>query len=136
MSLLPPAAASVGGATRTAASLSAAGPWGPVPSWRDAVQPAEGGVRLLLEASPGAGHARFPDGYNPWRGRLGIRVKEPARDGKANAAVLALLATYFGLRSDAVVLEAGAADSRKTVRLVGLDAAHVRARLAPALGDA
>ncbi len=106
-----------------------------MPSWRDAVQPAEGGVRLLLEASPGAGHARFPDGYNPWRGRLGIRVKEPARDGRANAAVLDLLASYFGLRSTDVVLESGAADSRKAVLLVGLDAATVRAALARALGD-
>ena len=111
-------------------------PCRPVPSWRDAVQPVEGGVRLLLEASPGAGHARFPDGYNPWRGRLGIRVKEPARDGKANAAVLALLADAFGLPSSRVVLESGATDSRKAVLLLGLDVAGVRARLAPALGDA
>ena len=123
-------------AGRTAASLSEGGPAGGVPSWRDAVQPADGGVRLLLEASPGAGHARFPDGYNPWRGRLGIRVKEPARDGKANAAVLALLGEVFGLPSSRVVLESGAADSRKAVLLLGLDVGSVRARLAPALGDA
>lgn len=103
-------------------------------SWRDAVQPVEGGVRLLLEASPGAGHERFPDGYNPWRGRLGVRVREPARDGRANQAVLRVLAGFFGLPGTQVVLEAGAGDSRKTVLLVGVDAATVRARLAPALG--
>ena len=108
-----------------------------MPSWRDAVQPAEdGGVRLLLEASPGAGHTRFPDGYNPWRGRLGVRVREPARGGKANAAVLALLADFFGVPASAVVLEAGAGDSRKTVAVRGVSVADARARLAPALGTA
>ena len=105
-----------------------------MPSWRDAVQPVEGGVRLLLHASPGAGHARFPDGYDPWRKRLGIRVREPARDGRANAAVLGLLAEAFGLPSSAVVLESGATDSRKAVVLLGVDLATVRDRLTPALG--
>ena len=118
----------------TEASLSRRPPVPRVPSWRDAVQPVEGGVRLLLHASPGAGHARFPDGYDPWRGRLGIRVREPARDGRANAAVLELLADVFGLPSSAVVLESGATDSRKAVVLLGVDLATVRNRLTPALG--
>lgn len=103
-------------------------------TWRDAVQSVDGGVRLLLEASPGAGHTRFPDGFNPWRGRLGIRVKEPARDGRANAAVLALLAEFFAVHSTQILLESGALDSRKNVVVRGLDAATARARLAPALG--
>lgn len=110
------------------------GPGSGVAHWRDAVQPAEGGVRLLLEASPGAGHARFPDGFNPWRGRLGIRVREPARDGKANQAVLALLSEFFGVPGGAVVLESGATDSRKAVVVRGIDVAAARARLVPALG--
>lgn len=103
-------------------------------SWRDAVQPADGGVRLLLEASPGAGHTRFPDGYNPWRKRLGIRVREPARDGRANAAVLELVADFFGVRSTQVALEAGESDSRKTVLVLGVTVADARSALVPALG--
>lgn len=106
----------------------------PVSTWRDAIQPVEGGVRLLLEASPGAGHTRFPDGFNPWRGRLGIRVREPARDGRATEAVLEVLADFFGLASTQVILESGALDSRKNVLLLGAEAGAVRARLAPALG--
>lgn len=105
-----------------------------MPHWRDAVQPVEGGVRLLLEASPGAGHTRFPDGFNPWRGRLGIRVREPARDGRANQALLDLLAEFFGVPGAAVVLESGATDSRKSVVVRGIDVATARARLVPALG--
>ncbi len=102
-------------------------------SWRDAVQPVEGGVRLLLEASPGAGHVRFPDGYNPWRGRLGVRVKEPARDGRANQAVLDLIADFFGVGVQQVALESGATDSRKLVVIHGVTATEARALLAPAL---
>lgn len=102
-------------------------------SWRDAVQPVEGGVRLLLEAQPGAGHARFPDGFNPWRGRLGIRVKEQARDGRANAAVLRMVADWFGVPSTAVSLESGTTDSRKAVVVLGIDVGTARSRLAPAL---
>ena len=90
-----------------------------------------GGVRLLLEAQPGAAEERFPDGHNPWGGRLGVRVRAPARDGKANAAVLGLVARFFGVPAAAVVLEAGAADSRKAVVVRGLDVAAAQARLAP-----
>lgn len=102
--------------------------------WRDAVQPSEGGVRLLLDAAPGAGHARFPDGFDPWRGRLGIRVREPARDGRANAAVLALVAEFYGVASSEVTLESGASDRRKAVLVRGVSLADARARLVPALG--
>jgi uncharacterized protein len=118
----------------TAASLRTAAPATGVSTWRDAIQPVEGGVRLLLHAQPGAGHPRFPNGYDPWRGRLGIRVKEPARDGKANAAVLEALADFFGLPSTAVVLESGATDSRKAIVLLGVSLAEARNRLVPALG--
>lgn len=103
-------------------------------SWRDAVQPGDGGVRLLLEASPGAGHTRFPDGYNPWRSRLGVRVREPARNGKANQAVLEAVADFLGVRAAQVTLESGEADSRKTILVAGVTVAEARTRLATALG--
>lgn len=102
-------------------------------TWRDAVQARDDGVTLLLEAAPGAGHTRFPDGFNPWRGRLGVRVREPARDGRANQAVLEAVATFFGVTAARVVLQAGAQDSRKLVWVQGLTVGEARARLAPAL---
>lgn len=104
-----------------------------VASWRDAVQAVPGGVRLLLEAQPGASQERFPDGFNPWRGRIGVRVRAPARDGKANAAVLASVAAFFAVPGTAVALEAGALDSRKSVVVRGLAQEAAHARLAPAL---
>jgi uncharacterized protein len=100
--------------------------------WRDAVEPVAGGgaVRLKVEATPGARDARFPDGFNPWRdGRIGVRVREAAVDGQANAAIVAAVADALGVAASRVHLEAGAADRRKTLRVDGLERAAVLAWL-------
>ena len=103
-------------------------------SWQDAVVDAPGGVRLLLDVAPGAKEARFPDGFEPWRGRLGLRVREPAQDGQANGAVVRALAAFFQHPTARIHLEAGATDRRKAVRLMGLDRAAALAALAPHFG--
>ena len=45
------------------------------------------------------------------------RVKAPPVDGKANAAVIALLATHFGLRKAQVNIKSGASARMKLVVL-------------------
>ena len=45
------------------------------------------------------------------------RVKAPPVDGKANAAVIALLAAHFGLRKAQVHIKSGAAGRMKLVVL-------------------
>ena len=104
-------------------------------SWQDAVVDAPGGVRLLLDVAPGAKEARFPDGFEPWRGRIGVRVQAPAQEGKANADVVRLLAAFFRHPTARVHVEAGATDRRKAVRLMGLDRERALALLAPALQE-
>lgn len=105
-------------------------------SWRDAVEEASGGARLLLDVTPGAREARFPDGFEPWRKRIGVRVRAPAEDGAANVEVVRSLAAFFRHPTARVHIEAGAADRRKAVRLMGLDRAAVLAALAPNFGPA
>lgn len=103
-------------------------------TWQDAVQDAPGGARLLLEVSAGAKAAQFPAGFNPWRdGRIGIRVREPAQEGRANEEVVRTLATFFQHPTGRIHIEAGATDSRKAVRLMGLDRAALLHRLRPVL---
>jgi len=93
-----------------------------VATWRDAVQDAPGGVRLLLEVSAGAKENRFPDGFNAWReGRIGIRVRAPAQEGRANEDVIRTLGAFFEHPTARIHIEAGLADSRKTVRVMGID---------------
>lgn len=104
-----------------------------VPSWRDAVQEVAGGVRLLVEASPGARSERFPDGFDPWRGRIGVRVREPAQDGRANGAIVRAVAAFFGVAAAQVTLESGAAAGRKSLLVRGVGARQAQERLAPLL---
>lgn len=94
-------------------------------SWHDAVEEAAGGARLLLDVTPGAKDERFPDGFDPWRTRIGLRVRAPAQDGAANADVVRVLAAFFRHPTARVHIESGALDRRKAVRLMGLDRAAV-----------
>jgi uncharacterized protein (TIGR00251 family) len=105
-----------------------------VPTWRDAVQEAPPGVRLLVEVSAGAREARFPDGFNPWRGRIGLRVRAPAQEGRANQEVVASVAAFFGVPGARVALEAGHLDARKSLLVAGVGKAAAEARLEGALG--
>ena len=47
------------------------------------------------------------------------RVKAPPVDGKANAAVIALVAAHFGLRKVQVTIRSGASARLKLVQLEG-----------------
>lgn len=47
------------------------------------------------------------------------RVKAPPVDGKANAALIALVAAHFGLRKAQVTIRSGAAGRMKVVQLEG-----------------
>ena len=107
-----------------------------MPSWQDAVEAAPGGTRLLLDVTPGAKEARFPDGFEPWRKRIGLRVRAPAQEGAANADVVRALAAFFRHPTARVHLESGATDRRKAVLLMGLDRAAVLAALQPAFQEA
>ena len=47
------------------------------------------------------------------------RVKAPPVDGKANAAVITLVAAHFGLRKSQVTIKSGASGRMKLVQLEG-----------------
>ena len=49
------------------------------------------------------------------------RVKALPVDGKANAALIALVAEHFGLRKSAVSIKSGAAGPFKLVRIADLE---------------
>lgn len=78
------------------------------------------GLRLAVLAQPRARRAELaglvegPDGP-----RLKVRVTAPPEDGKANAAIVALLAKAWRLPKSAIRLELGAGDRRKVFLLAG-----------------
>jgi hypothetical protein len=95
----------------------------------------DGGVEVALRVQPGAkadaveGVARGADG----RLALKLRVKAPPAEGKANDAVVRLLAKRWGLPKGAVVLTSGGRSRDKRLRLSG-DPDRLAARLAAETG--
>ena len=78
------------------------------------------GMTVALKVQPKAsrdailGVVETPDGW-----ALKVAVTAPADKGKANAAVVALLAKAFGLAKRDVTLTLGETDRRKVVHLAG-----------------
>ena len=88
---------------------------------------AKGRAIVPLRVTPRAGRAAIEgvgdDGHG---GRaLNIAVRAAPADGKANQAVIALLAEALGLAKRRIDIAAGAAGRRKLVRIADADAAIV-----------
>lgn len=92
----------------------------------------EGGVVFGVKVQPGARRSAI---VGTWNGFVKVCVREPAEGGRANDAVKDLLARAFGVRRANVELLRGAASTRKSFAVVGLDADEVRARISSALAS-
>lgn len=97
---------------------------------------AAGGLRVLLRVQPGAsregieGLVALADG----RTALKVRVRAPPEGGKANAALVKLLAKAWKLPRSAIDIAAGQGGRRKTLLISG-DPAALEARLREWLAD-
>lgn len=86
-------------------------------------------TRLRLRVSPGAGRAAIVGRYGEgWK----IRVTAPPEGGRANAAVLRLLAEALAVPRDSLTLVSGHSGRDKIVELAGLGPALAEHRLASA----
>jgi hypothetical protein len=90
-------------------------------------------TRLAVRVRPGARRAallgRMADGT------LKLAVTAVPEEGRANAAVVALLAEALGVPRGAVAVARGRAARAKTVTVDGLDEAEVRRRVDAALAE-
>jgi uncharacterized protein YggU (UPF0235/DUF167 family) len=88
-------------------------------------------TRLRLRVSPGATHGgvvgRYGDGWK-------VRVAAPPEGGRANAAVVRLIATAVSVPTDAVRLVSGHGGRDKIVELAGIDATLTERRMGSAAG--
>lgn len=86
-------------------------------------------TRIDVTVQPGARRAtvvgRHGDGWK-------LRVTAPPVDGRANGAVVELVAKALGIRSRHVAVIRGGTSRRKQVEIRGLDATDVDVRLAAA----
>ena len=94
------------------------------------------GLTLALRVQPGAGRDRIEGIVADANGVLSLKVKvaAPAEDGRANAAVVALLAKALDLPKSALTLVKGERDRSKVVAIAG-DPAVLEPRLSVWLAD-
>jgi uncharacterized protein (TIGR00251 family) len=90
------------------------------------VIPLQDGARVRLRVKPGARRQRL---VGPHGGALKLEVTAPPERGKANAAVIALLARELELTRAAVEITVGAASQDKSVKVAGVTAAELARRL-------
>ena len=88
-------------------------------------------ARLTLRVSPGAARSVVVGRHGAgWK----VRVAAPPEDGKANDAVVRLLADTLALPTRDVQIVSGRSSRDKTVELEGMRPAEIERRLAQASG--
>ena len=88
-------------------------------------------TRVRLRVSPGANSAHVVGRHGEaWK----VRVAAPPDGGRANEAVVRLLAETLSLPRDAVTLVSGHGARDKIVQLAGLDPTQIERRLSSAAG--
>ncbi len=86
-------------------------------------------TRLQLRVSPGARRAHVVGRHgDAWK----VRVAAPPEGGRANEAVVRLVAETLSLPRDAVTLVSGHGARDKIIQLAGLDETEIERRLARA----
>jgi uncharacterized protein len=95
---------------------------------------ARDGLRVAIRLSPGAKADRLVEIAVGAAGRRVVRasVTAPAEDGKANEALLRLLARAWGLSRRDLSIVAGATSRNKSVRMAG-DPQRLIDRITPAI---
>jgi len=91
-----------------------------------------GGAAFGVRVSPGARRNAVEGVYG---GALKVKLTAPPVDGKANEALVELLASVLGVARSAVVISSGTTGRSKRVRVRGLAAAETERRLEAAAGN-
>jgi len=76
----------------------------------------DGSVIVDVEVQPSA-RVQGITGFNAWRARISVAVKAEAKDGKANRAVLHVLATQLQLEARSLSITSGRKSRLKSVRV-------------------
>jgi uncharacterized protein YggU (UPF0235/DUF167 family) len=88
-------------------------------------------MRMHVRVSPGSSHTKVGGRYGSTDPpTLLVRVRAPAVDGKANAAVIAAVALAFGVKRSEVGVISGHSGRIKVLEVAGADPATLRSLLA------
>jgi len=96
-----------------------------------------GGVTLAVRAQPGAKKTAITGVYGEGAAaQLKIAVQAPPIEGRANEALIAFLAGFFGLPRNRIELLTGELSRSKVFLVRGLTLAEVERLLAPSISAA
>ena len=101
--------------------------------WNKALTETSEGVYIDIDVSPGSKSTGLK-GYDEWRKRIKVSVKEEARDGKANSALTSFLSELLGISGSHVTITAGHTSSQKRVLITGIEKSQLIEKLEGALG--
>jgi hypothetical protein len=90
------------------------------------ITPGPGRIVLTLKVVPGASRTKVA---GAWGTALKVTVAAPPEAGQANAAVIELLASVFGVRRSDVAIVSGHTQPLKRVAVSGVTAAQAQHRL-------
>jgi uncharacterized protein (TIGR00251 family) len=100
-----------------------------MPSCADAISETKNGIIITIEVTPGSKFNSFPAGFNQWRKTIGCRVTSPALEGRANRAVVAVIAKTLDIPGSAVHIQSGVSSPVKRILIVGISKPDVVSRL-------
>lgn len=83
-------------------------------------------ARLNVKVVPGASRSRIAGRYGDG---IKVQINAPPERGRANQAVIELLADALGVKPGQVQLVSGHAQPRKVFEVAGLEAGELAARL-------
>ena len=86
----------------------------------------EGGVLLPVKIVPGASRTRYRGELD---GRAKFAVAAPPEKGKANAALIAFLATKLGVPKSSITILRGKTTKRKILSIKGITANQLKLRI-------
>ncbi|MCK9630783.1 MAG: DUF167 domain-containing protein [Methanoregula sp.] len=100
-----------------------------MPGIADALLEDHNGTVIAIEVTAGGKKEAFPAGYNEWRKMVGCRVSAPALEGRANRAVIELVARTLGRSTASVSILSGATSSQKKILVTGMSLDDVLIKL-------
>ncbi len=86
----------------------------------------DGRVLLRVYVQPKASKNRFAGLYN---GAIKLAITAPPVDGKANAAVIKFLASFFNLKKKNLEIKHGLQSRKKSILITGLSVNTVRTQI-------
>ncbi|MFA5397204.1 MAG: YggU family protein [Methanomicrobiales archaeon] len=86
-----------------------------------AVESGDGCVYIMLDVHAASKREEFPAGVNVWRSAVGCSIRAPPVEGKANAAIIALVSSVLDVPKSSVTIVSGQTSSVKRICITGIE---------------